>query len=421
MKLSKMGIKTSKSIGSEELFITEMLLQSGQLKRISAGVFAWGTMLVKAKQKLENIIRKHLDSADCFEALFCLLQARNYWDASGRWDKYIESGSMYTTKGRTGEFALSATAEEMSMEFMRSNIQSYKDLGVTVYQIATKFRDELRAQGGLLKSREFMMMDAYSFDESKEKMVETFNKMAKAYENIFDELGLRVKAVKSVNDMGGKIAWEFMCFDEIYGQDTILYDEEHDISLNSEVLELEDEELKKEILADYVGVDFARLKKAKAIEMGHIFQNDQVYSKMMKGTFINRNGKQDYYWNGCYGIGISRAIQMLIVKSFEKYGRFVWEDCVAAYKVNIIVLDNEQIQLEGLKLYEILKNKGIECVLDDRQISIGAKLKDNELYGIRYNIILGKNYLETGKFEYLDRKTNEKREVTKDKILEMEF
>lgn len=412
MKLSNLGLRTHKTIGNEDCYISELLEQSGQLKKYSAGCFGFGTMLLKIKRNIEEVIRKNLDEIGCAEVQYSILQAKNYWQASGRWDKYVSSGTMFTSKGRHGDYAICATAEEFSVAMVKDSVRSYKDLGFIHYQIGTKFRDEMRCQGGLIKSKEFNMMDAYSFDESKEKMIETYNKMVSVYHKIFKELGFdNIKNITSVNDMGGKIASEFMWFDEEYGQDTIFCNDELGLYVNEEVFDLQDKELKALVLGKYVDIDKSQFVQRKATEVGHIFQNDQIYSKMMNGTFTNREGKQDYYWNGCYGIGVSRLIALIAVNQIRKCGKLVWADNISAFNVSIICKNNDVCLKEGEKLYNQLKERGVKVCLDDRNYSIGEKLKDNELFGIRKTIIIGSNFENNGTYDVEDRLTNTKESV----------
>ena len=414
MKLSNLGLKTRKHIGNEDCYISELLEQSGQLKKFSAGCFGFGTMLLKIKRNIENVIRENLDEIGCAEVQYSILQAKNYWQASGRWDKYVESGTMFTSHGRHSDYAICATAEEFSLAMVRDHIKSYRDLGFIHYQIGTKFRDEMRCQGGLLKSLEFNMMDAYSFDESKEKMIETYNKLMNVYHKIFKELGFEnVKNITSINDMGGKIASEFMWFDDEYGQDTIFCNDELGLYVNKEVFDLQDTELKKLLLGKYVDIDKSCFEKRKAIELGHVFQNEQVYSKMMNGTFTNREGKQDYYWNGCYGIGVSRLVALIAVNQIRKYGKLIWNDNISAFNVNIICKNNDICLQEGERLYRELKNKGMKVCLDDRNYSIGEKLKDNDLFGIRKIIIIGNNFENNGTYDVEDRLTKSKIDISK--------
>lgn len=409
MKLSNLGLKTKKNIGSDDCYISELLEQSGQLKKYSAGCYGFGTMLLKIKRNIENIIRDNLDEIGCAEVLYSILQAKNYWEESGRWDKYIKSGTMFTSKGRNGDYSICATAEEFSVAMVKDHIESFRDLGFIHYQIGTKFRDEIRCQGGLIKSKEFNMMDAYSFDESKEKMIESYNKMIDVYHKIFKDLGFdNIKNITSVNDMGGAIATEFMWFNEEYGQDTIYCNDDLGLYVNEEVFDINDKELKSLILGENINIDKSQFVKRKATEVGHIFQNEQIYSKMMGATFINRDGKKDYFYNGCYGIGVSRLIAIIAVNCISKYGKLVWEDNVSAFNINIISKNDATCMHVGQSLYEKLKQKGLKVCFDDRSCSVGQKLKDNELFGIRKVIIIGNSYLNNGEFEIEDRKTNEK-------------
>lgn len=409
MKLSNLGLKTRKNLGSEDCYISELLEQSGQLKKFSSGCFGFGTMLLKIKRNIEDVIRRNLDEIGCAEVQYSILQARNYWEASGRWNKFIESGTMFTSSGRNSDYAVSATAEEFSVAMVKDHIRSYRDLGFIHYQIGTKFRDEIRCQGGLIKSKEFNMMDAYSFDDSKEKMVETYNKMINVYHKIFKELGFEnIKNITSVNDMGGKIASEFMWFDEEYGQDTIYCNDELGLYVNEEVFDIEDRQLKAIVLGKYVDLDKSQFVKRKATEIGHIFQNEQVYSKMMDGTFTTKEGKQDYFYNACYGIGVSRLVAVIAVNCIRKYGKLIWEDNISAFNFNIICKNDDVCLEAGKRLYEELKQKGVKVCLDDRNYSIGEKLKDNELFGICQTIIIGNKYLINGQVEIEDRKNNEK-------------
>lgn len=419
MKLSNLGLKTRKNIGSEDCYISELLEQSGQLKKYSAGCYGFGTMLLKIKRNIEDVIRNNLDEIGCAEVQYSILQAKNYWEASGRWDKYVESGTMFTSKGRNGDYAICATAEEFSVAMVKDHIRSYRDLGFIHYQIGTKFRDELRCQGGLIKSKEFNMMDAYSFDESKEKMIESYNKMIEVYHKIFKELGFdNIKNITSVNDMGGKIATEFMWFDEEYGQDTIYCNDELGLYVNEEVFDIADKELKSLILGEYIDIDKSQFVKRKATEVGHIFQNEQVYSKMMGGTFTTREGKQDYYYNGCYGIGVSRLVAIIAVNCIRKYGKLIWEDNVSAFNLNIICKNDDICLQAGQQLYEKLKQKGVKVCFDDRNCSIGEKLKDNELFGIRKTIIVGNGYLNNGTVEIEDRRKDVKNSISIEQVLD---
>ncbi|MDD4815957.1 MAG: His/Gly/Thr/Pro-type tRNA ligase C-terminal domain-containing protein [Clostridia bacterium] len=413
MKLSNLGLRTKKTIGTEDCYISEFLEQSGQLKKYAAGCFGFGTMLLKIRRNIEDIIRKHFDEIGCAEVQYSILQPKNYWVQSGRWEKYVKSGTMFTTIGRQSEYAISPTAEELSVAMVKDHIKSYRDLGFIHYQIGTKFRDEIRCQGGLVKSKEFNMMDAYSFDENKENMEKNYAKMVDAYHKIFKELGFdNIKNIKSINDMGGKTASEFMFFDEEYGQDTIYCNDELNLYVNEEVFDLQDQTLKEYVLGEYKDTDKSKFEKRKATELGHIFQNDQNYAKMMNGTFTNKEGKQEYYWNGCYGIGITRVVALLAVNQMKKFGKLIWEDSVSAFDVNIICKNDEICLAEGENLYNNLKAKGVKVCFDNRHYSLGEKIKDNELFGIRKIIIIGNEFINNKTYDFEDRKTNNRIKVS---------
>lgn len=418
MRLSNLGLKTKKTIGTEDCYISELMEQSGQLKKYTAGCFGFGTLLLKVRRNIEDIIRKNLDDIGCAEVQYPLLQAKSFWTESGRWNKYLESGTMFVTNGRSGDYALSPTAEEMSVAMVKEHIKSYKDLGFIHYQIGTKFRDEIRCQGGLVKSKEFNMLDAYSFDVSKEEMEKSYEKVIGAYHKIFKELGFEnIKNIMSVNDMGGNIASEFMFFDDEYGQDTIYCNDDLGLYVNEEVFDLEDQEVKKLILGDNLNIDKSKFETRKATELGHIFQNDQKYAKMMNGSFVTKDNTKEYYWNGCYGIGITRVLALLAVNQIRKYGKLVWEDSVAPFTVNIICKDDVVCNAEAERIYAQLKNKGVKVCLDNRHYSLGEKLKDNELFGIRRAIIVGNEFVNNKTYDFEDRKLGTKEKLSFEQLL----
>ncbi len=414
MKLSKMGIKTSKTRGKDEMFAHEFLIQSGQLKKFGAGVYGMGPMLLIARENIINIIRKNLSRYDCVEQVLPTLQPKQLWVDSGRWQGYIESGSMFAFKGKNGEYCMAPTAEEFSMEFINSSLKSYRDLEVNLYQFGNKYRDEIRVRGGLFRSKEFLMKDGYSFHENKENMEKEFFKMKQCYLDIYHECGLDVVPVDAVNTMGGKVSNEFMCFTD-YGEDVVLYDEKRGIAFNSEVLE--DEELKRILLEKHPGIEIDSLKQVKGIELGHIFQNNQFYSKSMNGKFINREGKEDYYWMGCYGIGVNRVLYMAVINNLTEENGLIWPMNITPFKCAIINLNDEKLNVVANYLYDTMLKNDITTVWDDRDLTIGSKLKDNELNGMPVVIIIGKKFLENNLYELEDRRTGEKSYLTLDEVI----
>lgn len=396
MRMSKMGVKTRRERGNEEALSQEILLQSTQLKRHSSGIYGLGNLLVRARNKVIDIVRKNLEAYDCAEVSLPVIQPRFLWDASHRWDTYANSRLMFTFTGRNDNwYCLAPTGEEIVFDFIKDNILSYKDLPINIFQIGLKYRDEIRIHGGLMRSKEFMMKDGYSFHVSQDDMIREYMSMRECYSKIFEEMNLKVTPVKAVSaEMGGKVSEEFMCFSDI-GEDTVLVDDVHGIALNVEVIE--HPEMIAELKQTYPSFDETNLRKVHCIELGHIFQLGKFYSESMGGFFTNANGQKEPFYMGCYGIGINRTLGAICEVNCDDAG-LVWPISIAPYKCAIIYVDGLAEDAESI--YELLKANGVEVIIDDRcSLSFGAKLKDAKLLGFPYAIIIGKKYKETKEIE----------------------
>lgn len=381
----------------------DILLQSGQLVQYGTGIFAYGNVPMLLKRKIDSIIQETLNEYGCIEVTLPTLQPDTIWKSSGRWDKYVEDGTMLTVESEKGDFCLAPTAEEAVVEFAREKLKSYKHMPATFYQIGEKYRNEIRTRGYLLRGKSFSMMDAYSFNTDEKDLANTYENIRKAYIEIFKKLGLPVIPVVADNGaMGGKKSEEFMMLSPI-GEDTILYDEETGIGLNTEILEREDyiEYLKNE----YGITDISKLQEKRAMELGHIFQLGTRYSVEMNATYTSKEGKNEPYYMGCYGIGVSRTLAAVYETSVikdknEKVNGFALPFELAPYKIQIIPkVENEEKKQEAERIYEAFKQKGIPTILDDREnISIGAKMKDCKILGTPYMVVLGdkvkKGYME---------------------------
>ena len=407
MKFSRLGAITKKTRAENDNAMMEVLTQGSQVKLVSAGVYTYGAILIKARENLENFIRAKLEKYDCVEVALPLLQTRKLWDASGRYDKFKKSNTMFTTIGRHDEYCLSPTAEEVVFDYVKGLAKSYKDMPLCVYQFSMKFRDEIRVRGGILRSKEFVMKDAYSFSETPESLLAEYQNMRKCYIEIFTELGFTpIPVVADNGDMGGSFSEEFMIESEL-GEDKVLYDEKTKTGFNIEVIENDD--LRKKYEKMYHNIDFSKLKTIKTMELGHIFNLGQYYSKLMNGVFTNKEGKQDYYYMGCYGIGVTRTLGILIEKNLDESG-LKFPRVIEPFNVGIANMDNEKLRVKAQELYQMLSDMGLKVLWHDKNDSLGAKLKDLKLLGCRKNIILGNKFLETGKIEL---ETNEgKRELS---------
>ena len=395
MKLSKTGMGTTKLNNIDEMYPGQsILLQSGQLVQYGAGLFAYNTIPLLLRRKVENIIQETLNKYGCIEVLLPTLQPDTIWKNSGRYDHYVNDGTMLITESNKGTFCLAPTGEEAMLEFAREKLKSYKNLPVTYYQIGEKYRNEIRTRGYLLRGKAFPMLDGYSFDENEEGMAKSYENVRNAFLEIFRKIGLPVIPIVADNGaMGGKKSEEFMLISE-QGEDRILYDEKTNIGLNTEILEKENYE---QYLKDEYNIsDISNFKEIRTMELGHIFQLGTRYSEMMNGKFINQDGKECLYYMGCYGIGVSRTVAALYescVINDEKWGPcgFVLPKSVAPYIVQIVpkMESEEKVELAN-KIYNILNESGMNAILDDRQnITIGTKIKDAKILGTPYLVVIG--------------------------------
>lgn len=423
MKLSQTGMGNTKLNNIDEMYPGQsILLQTGQLVQYGAGLFGYNTIPLLVRRKIEKIIVDTLNEHGCIEVLLPTLQPDTIWKNSGRYDQYVNEGTMLITESNKGIFCLAPTGEEAMVEFAKEKLKSYKNLPATYYQIGEKYRNEIRTRGYLLRGKSFPMLDAYSFDLDAQGMQESYENVRKAFLEIFEKIGLKVIPIVADNGaMGGKKSEEFMLISE-QGEDKILYDENTKIGLNTEILEKENYQ---EYLKEEYGIeDISNFKEIRTMELGHIFQLGTRYSEMMNGKYIGKNGKESLYYMGCYGIGVSRTLATLYEHCLindEKWGPcgFVLPESVAPFKVQIVPkMENaEKVEL-ATKLYETLKEKNIGAIIDDREnITIGAKMKDCKVLGTPYLVVIGDKQ-EGENVELENMKTGEKEILTIEQLLE---
>ena len=422
MKLSQTGMNTVKLTNIDEMYPGQsILLKTGQLVQYGAGLFAYNTVPLLVRRNLEKIITETLNKYGCTEVLLPTLQPDTIWKNSGRYDHYVDDGTMLITESNKGTFCLAPTGEEAMVEFAREKLKSYKNLPVTYYQIGEKYRNEIRTRGYLLRGKSFPMLDAYSFDVNEEGMEKSYDNARKAFLEIFEKIGMPVIPIVADNGaMGGKKSEEFMLISE-QGEDKILYNEQTGVGLNTEILEREDYE---EYLEKEYGItDISEFKEIRTMELGHIFQLGTRYSEMMNGTFTNKDGKEELYYMGCYGIGVSRTLAALYEQCIindAKWGPcgFVLPESVAPYLIQIVPkMDNEEKVEQANKLYQKLNENNINSILDDREnMQIGAKIKDCKVLGTPYMIVLG-DKTEGDKLELENNRTGEKEVITIEELI----
>ncbi len=416
MKVSQIGLISKKITKLDEQFpAQDMLLQTGQLEQFGSGVYAYGHIPYLVKKNIDKIISDVLTNYGCSELSLPLLQPESIWAESGRLDKYVSEDVMFRCLTEKGNYCLAPTAEEAVVAYARNRLNSYKSLPVTYFQIGQKFRNEIRSRGYLLRGKSFDMMDAYSFGRNQQDLDVEYNNMKNAYLDIFKQLGLQVQPVGADSgSIGGNKSEEFMCISDI-GEDNILFDRNTGKAFNSELLDREDA---TEYLKNTYGImNLDSLEKKKAVELGHIFQLGDKYTKSMNATFIDIDNTPKNYIMGCYGIGVSRTLAMVYEKSLIKDNKN--KICGISLPINIAPyllyvvpkMDDVDKNRKAELIYEMFKKYNVPVLYDDRKdLSIGAKIKDSKITGTPYVAVFGKT-LENGIVEVENNLTGEKSEI----------
>lgn len=418
MRLSKMGMKNIKLSNLDEMYpAQDILMQTGQIKQYGSGVYAYDNIPLKVQDNIEEIIKKHFNKADCIEVQMPIIQQAEIWKRSRRYDQYLEEGVTMISETDKGTYCLAPTAEEAITIFAENRITSHKQLPVVFYQIGPKFRNEIRNRGYLLRGKEFLMFDLYSFDKDEKSMIETYNKIKQVYFETFKEIGLDIVAVAADNgSMGGKNSEEIMALSKI-GEDTILFDKETNQGLNVEILEREDAE--SYLKENYHIENIKKLKEEKACELGHIFALGTKYSDSMDIKFIDEQNNRKPFYMGCYGIGVSRVLGLIyennIIKENENVVGYSLPISVTPYYLYII--SNDKKKEIAQNMYNQFSDKDVEVIIDDVKGSIGEKIRNAKILGIPYIAIIGNN-TEEGFAEIERTKDGAKKVMKIEEIIE---
>ena len=414
MKYSKSGITTSKNVPNDaEIISHQLMIRSGMIKKLASGLYTWMPLGLKVLKKIENIIKNEMNDIDALEILMPAIQPSELWKESGRWDKY--GPELLRLKDRHDrEFCFGPTHEEIITDIARQDIKSYKQLPIIYYQIQTKFRDEIRPRFGVMRAREFLMKDAYSFHENEECLNETYKAVFQAYKNCFDKIGFEYKVVNADNgQIGGSESHEFHVIAET-GEDELIFSDSSDYAINSELFS----EPPKE--GDDCPDGSGKVKIKRGIEIGHIFKLGKNYSTSMNATVSNKKNENVKMIMGCYGIGVSRIAAASIEQSHDEKG-IVWPKSIAPFDISIIAIGytkNDTIKTYSDNLYNMLKNINIEVLLDDRDVRPGNMFSDSDLIGIPNKIIIGKQFLEKQSLELKNRKKEKSHIINENKISE---
>jgi len=558
LKWSQTFLHTLKEAPADaEIPSHKLMIRSGLIKKLAPGMYTYGALGLRAIRKFENILREELHKAGCVEILMPMVQPRELWEETNRWTE-MGAGLLKFKNRNNHDFCLGATHEEAVVDYVRDDLKSYRDFPKNIYQIQTKYRDEIRPRFGLMRGREFVMKDAYSFDVDQAGALKAYDQMYKAYQNIFDRLNLQYRIVQAdAGNIGGSQTHEFQLLADA-GEDALLVSDKTSFAANVEVcpaidatpslstemvlknlekfetpnqktiadlekftqvpahelvktlffsanegqdpkdtslkafavllrgsdevnpikvknllgmtnppLMLTDVEVREvtganpgscgpvglkipiyadngvENLKNYIvganiddchfknvnhGRDFqitkiadlrmakegdrcpesvdGRLKSYRGIEVGHVFYLGQKYSQKMKASFLDKNGKAQFYEMGCYGIGVTRTVQAAIEQSHDQDG-IIWAKEITPFHVHICALDIKDANLNSYidELTDLFIKQNIEVFIDDRDERPGIKFKDADLLGFPVRIVVGKKGFEAGQIEVVDRKT----------------
>jgi len=401
---SKIFIPTLKDTPQDaEVVSHQLMLRAGLIRKVASGIYTWLPLGLKVLRKVENIVRNEMNTSGAQEVLMPMVQPKELWEETKRWNK-MGPELLRIQDRHNRDFCLGPTHEEVITDLVRNNVKSYKELPLSLYQIQTKFRDEVRPRYGIMRGREFLMKDAYSFNIDEASLETSYLLMKETYKKIIEKIGLEYKIVKADSGaIGGDTSEEFHVLAE-NGEDTIAVSNASEFAINTELLLEEGEDIASlEGKASPDGEGTIEIKKG--IEVGHIFQLGKVYTDSMKASVLDIEGKGKNLFMGCYGIGVSRLVAASIEQNNDEKG-IVWPESIAPYEVNIVAIGfdkNNEIAEAAKHLYADLSEMGYEVMLDDRKDGYGTKMKDAELIGIPVNIIIGKQFIESKEIELKHR------------------
>ena len=411
MRLSHYFLKPRKDAPSDATLIShKLMIKSSMIKQTTSGIYAWLPLGLKVLKKIEDIIRKFHNLYGCQELLMPTIQSSSIWKKSERYNDYGPEMLKFRDRNKK-ELLYGPTNEELITEIFKEYINSYKDLPKNLYQIQWKFRDEIRPRYGVMRCREFLMKDNYSFDISKNDAEKSYDNMFKCYLEIFNEIGINVIPVKAdPGAMGGDLSHEFHLISKS-GDTDIYYDKKigdinglntrNSFKLLRNLYSVTKDEYKKK-----QDLDASKLIKTKGIEIGHIFYFGTKYSDKLDAYVLNEKGQKINVEMGSYGIGISRLVAAIIESSHDEKG-IIWPKNISPFNVGLINLNNKNKELIRIadKLYDYLKKNNIDVLYDDTNERPGEKFANIDLIGVPSQIILGENSLKENSVEIKNRKT----------------
>jgi prolyl-tRNA synthetase len=393
MRQSQLYTKTRKTLPKDEVANNaKLLLKAGFIHKEMAGVYSYLPLGLRVLKKIEGLIREEMNTLGGQEILLASLQGPNLWQKNDRWD---DKKADIWFKDRDGKVGFAWSHEEPMIEMASHHIESYKDLPLFVYQFQNKFRNEPRAKNGLLRTREFIMKDLYSFTATKKDLDSFYEKCAESYERIFELVGIGGKTYKTFASGGvfTEYSHEFQTVSEA-GEDTIYLDPEKKVAVNKEVYTPE--------IVKSLGLNNKKLVEAKSIEVGNIFKFGTIYSEKLGLKYKDEKGDERSVFLGSYGIGLGRLMATVVEVMSDANG-MVWPESIAPFGIHLVELKKGL----GSELYRKLQAGGCDVLYDDRDLSAGEKLKDADLIGIPVRLVMSERLGEKVELKRRTSKTTQ--------------
>ncbi len=409
MRMSQLFTKTSKNAPADEVAKNaQLLIRAGYIYKEMAGVYVYLPLGLRVLENIKQIVREEMNSVGGNEIAMTSLQRKEVWSKTTRWsDEVVDIWFKTKLKDET-EIGLGWSHEEPIVEMMKQYIHSYKDLPVSVYQMQTKMRNELRAKSGIMRGREFIMKDMYSFHATEEDCDAYYDRVIEAYKRVYDRLGIGDETYVTFASGGAftKFSHEFQTICDA-GEDILYSDENKTVAVNEEVLDDAAAEL---------GVDKSTLTPVKSAEVGNIFKFGTEKTDQMGLYYTNQDGEQKSMYLASYGIGVTRVMGVIAEKLSDDKG-LVWSESIAPFKVHLVAI-GEKGAAEADRLYDELLAGGVEVLYDDRAERPGAKFADAELMGMPWRITMSDRAIDgDGLFELTERKTGETKLLSYDELV----
>lgn len=427
MRWSQYFLPTLKETPAEaQIASHRLMLRAGMIRQSSAGIYAWLPLGLRVLRKIENIVRAEQNAAGCIEMLMPTLQPAELWRESGRYDAYGPEMLRFTDRHER-EMLYGPTNEEQITEIFRASVRSYRQLPRLLYHIQWKFRDEIRPRFGVMRGREFLMKDAYSFDIDRAGAIRAYNKMFICYLRTFEKMGLKAIPMRAeTGPIGGDLSHEFVILAET-GESEIAYHRDlGSFNLAQSAIDYEGDlqPMVDTFTAKYAATDTERdlareaalgdaLVTGRGIEVGHIFYFGSKYSKAMNAVVAGPDGEESAVEMGSYGIGVSRLVGAAI-EAFHDDSGILWPEALAPFRAGLINLKSDDAACTAgcERIYQDLLTRGCEVLYDDRPERPGVKFADMDLIGLPHQIIVGPRGLAKDLVEVKDRRTGARIEMT---------